>query len=62
MTPTYSPPKDYHCCRRCGTWRREEYLTSYEEGHWACKDVAWCGKQAGVGKGTLDADTGDPKP
>lgn len=63
MTRRTSPPSDYRQCWRCGAWRRVVEVTSYEDGHWACRDIAWCSKQAGVGLGALDADTRDaPKP
>ena len=58
MTPA---DHGYLKCIRCGTWRQPEWLTW--EGHdtsrrW-CQDVAWCSAMAGMGKGELDADTGE---
>jgi hypothetical protein len=67
-----STPADhgYVRCARCKTWRRiDETRPPKEAGYFiapehalvkpVCIDIAWCGSQAGVGKGELSADTGN---
>lgn len=44
----------YAQCQRCRTWLRASTVDA--DGH--CTDTAWCSRQAGVGTGRLDADTG----
>lgn len=41
-------------CTLCSTWRPTAELDAGR-----CTDVAWCGNQARVGTGRLDADTGE---
>ncbi|GMV19070.1 MAG: hypothetical protein AMXMBFR56_72940 [Polyangiaceae bacterium] len=59
MTPS---DQGFVRCSRCGTWRRAEFVarTPARDGLEtlpACVDVAWCSKQAGVGKGELTGAT-----
>lgn len=59
----------YEKCDRCKTWRRLEALDRVPDvamteamaniggvlvTKLVCRDVAWCGAQAGVGRGTMD--------
>jgi hypothetical protein len=56
MTPG---DQGYVRCARCGTWRRADGLRVtqvrlLDNGVTSiCVDEAWCGRQAGVGKGEL---------
>lgn len=58
MTPA---DHGYIQCIRCGTWRQPEWLTwdEHDASRRWCEDVRWCSAMAEVGKGRMEADTGE---